>query len=106
VSCLHCFRKDNLMNDSRASVRALQQRLFPGQCLPEICLALRRGCNGSGEPWAEADVRATLDLLQRALATWEEETGPAFARRFDEAVRNLVQATIAEVEMHLLPVVL
>lgn len=82
----------------RLAVRE-QERLFgPTASLPEICLSVRAGVNGSAEPWPESSVEETLAMLRARLATWQE--GWPREAAVDEAVRRLVAATIAEVEAY------
>jgi hypothetical protein len=86
----------------RQEAIAEQHRLFgdePGWELPSICICLRHGVNGAADAWAPGDVQEALAMLRARLATWEE--GPPQSRAVDDAVRALVEATIAEVEGYL-----
>lgn len=67
-----------------------------GSTLPEICMALRIGVNGSGDEWDPTFIRQAVEMLKARLQTWLPSTSRD--ERVDEAVRLLVQATIDEVE--------
>lgn len=73
-----------------------QQRLFGDWTLPEICMNLRMAANGSSDPYRPEDVAKMLSMLKVRLATWEP--GIEKYKPFDDAVRRLVEETIAEVE--------
>lgn len=64
--------------------------------LPELCMRLRVSVSGAGDPWPTKDESACVEYLKSRASRWY----PSQARyeRFDEAVRALVLATIAEVE--------
>ena len=65
--------------------------------LPSLCLDLRMAYNGSADPFSEEEKCAALAYLKRRLAEWKPTVWPPSAK-FDEAVRQLVIATIEEVE--------
>lgn len=73
-----------------------QERLFPkNQTLPEICQFLHMATNGSTDPLpSEVEIDACIMLTMR-VATWRNyNTLPEI---FDEAVKNLVLATLRDV---------
>lgn len=59
----------------------------------DVCLDLHMGNNGSGDPWVFNRERS-VHILKMALAHWRE--GPEFSKDFDDAVKNLVEVTLAE----------
>jgi hypothetical protein len=77
---------------AKATVRVRQG----GRTLPEIALDVHAAVTGSADrdPAARA---ADVDLLRAALESWEASAAPA-AARFDEAVRQLVLAAVAEAD--------
>lgn len=77
-----------------------QDRLFgPQLMLPEICMNLRMAVNGSADPWPPEQVRETVAMFWARLATWQVQGQRS--KRVDDAVRELVAATLAEVEEYL-----
>ncbi len=64
----------------------------------EICMWLRQQVNGSITPWPQRRVDTTLALLKSRIKTWV--TGNLRQSRFDNAVYELIQATIKEVESY------
>lgn len=84
------------MTDERLLALEEQRRLFPDcETLPEICVNLRMGTNGSADEWSATFVALTIAMLEARLATWEESV-PASAKPFDDAVKAMVKATINE----------
>lgn len=69
----------------------------PGSTLPEICMALRAGVNGMADPWDTDDIRSTVAMLGARLKTWRHQAAERYAA-LDEAVRGMVEATVAEVK--------
>lgn len=74
----------------------LTRTLHGPRTLLELCLDLRMAHNGSADPISPEETAAAIAYLRYRLATWTPST-PSSAR-FDAAVRELVEATIAEVE--------
>ena len=64
--------------------------------LLDACLMLRAACDGSADPISEAERDQCVEALRARLDVWEPPVLPKGAR-FDAAVRELVEATIAEV---------
>lgn len=64
--------------------------------LPDGCLWLRMAKTGAGDPLSPDAVEAMLQALEARLAAWTPSYSPTVAK-FDEAVRQLVIATIDEV---------
>jgi hypothetical protein len=89
-----------MSNPSREEVianRTRQEVLFGKDVtLPEICMWIRAGVNGSGEPWNERDVRATICFLRERLRVWTGSVSRQ-SESFDESMKKMVEATIAEV---------
>ncbi len=83
------------MNDRRFAALNRQSLLFGSLTLLEICGNIRMAANGSADAWPDADMKAAIALLRERLATWEDHK---HGKRFDDAVKALVEATIAEVE--------
>lgn len=78
-----------------------QERLCgPGSELPSICLALRAGINGTSDPWPQETVVEYLMMLRWRLNEWREPATEQ-SRRLDDAVKEMVAATVAEVESYL-----
>jgi hypothetical protein len=86
-----------------------QQRLFPSMkasglalpmMLPEICLALRSGVNGSADEWAPEHVVEVVAMLKARLETWAPSLNPRDAR-VDAAVWALIEAVIEEVATYM-----
>lgn len=69
---------------------------FKTTTLPTLCLDLRMACNGSADPMKDEDRDGAIAYLQGRLDAWK----PAVRGQesFDEAVRQLVIATLAEVK--------
>lgn len=65
--------------------------------LMDICLDLRMAHNGSADPIPAKETAEALAYLRERLAAWRPSPLPSGAR-FDECVRQLVLATIDEVE--------
>lgn len=63
--------------------------------LLDACLDLRMACSGACDPISDEGRATQVAALEVRLAVWEPRGEPW--RRFDEAVRELVRATIAEV---------
>lgn len=72
------------------------EEYFAKTTLPTLCLDLRMARNGSADPWSDTEVQEALAWLQHRLDTWKPSR-PA-GNKFDECVRQLVIATIEEVE--------
>lgn len=64
--------------------------------LLDLCLRLRMAANGSADPIAEDAMEEALRYLRLRVSEWRRSTRRS--ARFDECVRQLVLATIAEVE--------
>lgn len=64
--------------------------------LLDICLDLRMAHNGSADSMPEAETVEALAYLRERLAAWRPSR--TAGARFDECVRQLVLATIDEVE--------
>lgn len=76
-----------------------QEKLFGRShesMLPSICMSVRIGVNGSGDEWEPSLIRETLEMLKARIDTWEDSVCQKEAA-VDDAVKNLVQATISEV---------
>lgn len=67
----------------------------PNSELTAICMCLRGGVNGSAHQWEPDWIDATLEMLNARLSTWER--GGSREERLDNAVKQLVEATILEV---------
>ncbi len=61
--------------------------------LPEICLQLRAGLNGSSDPWDAADALAVRNMLAARIETWDHTTDA-----IDAAVLEMLRATVAMVD--------
>ncbi len=70
---------------------------FAKSTLPELCMDLRMACNGSADPISDEERDDALAYLRKRLADWKPSI-LASGAAFDECVRQLVIATIAEVE--------
>lgn len=82
------------MSEERRKAVELQAELCTYDTLPQICMELRMACNGSATPYRPEYVEKVVAMLKERLRTWEDSP-PKYAR-FDNAVRELVAATIAE----------
>jgi hypothetical protein len=76
-------------------IRTEQANLFGPAQLPTVCMELRMGTNGSGDPWPPDLVRQTRALLTAKLAHWRP-SDPAKRRPLDDAVKALIEATLEE----------
>ena len=61
-----------------------------------ICLGLRMQHCGSCDPWPDEQAAEVVECLKLRLEVWSPPSGPHWAR-FDDAVRELIRATLAEV---------
>lgn len=77
-------------------LRERQEDLFPSCNLADICLFLHMAINGSADPWPDQQVRQTVTFLHQRLEHWLPSS-PA-SRNFDDTVRQLVLAVLAEVQ--------
>ena len=80
---------------TRKMVCQRQDELWPGKDILEICLTLRTTHNGLGESLPVTLVEDSLDMLKARVATWRP--GKPIEERFDNAVLELVKATIERV---------
>jgi hypothetical protein len=62
--------------------------------LPEICLYVHMYSTGSGPDLGEEEYNYWKETLQIALDNWKEER--LDDKLFDDAVKNLIQATLDE----------
>lgn len=86
--------------DRNIEAKRWQERLCGrGIMLPEICLGLRGACNGSADPWQPDLVKETLAMLQARMDSWRP--GRKVEERFDNAVKELVAATMEEVKAYI-----
>ena len=77
-------------------LREWHDRLFGASLtLPAACIDLRMAVNGSSDPWPAEKVKDAVDYLRHRLSYWRD-SNDAY-RAVDDAVRNLVQATLGEV---------
>jgi hypothetical protein len=72
--------------------RVESARLFGDEYLPTICTRLRAQMSGASDPWDDDLVGAAVALLRERLACWVPSHPTN--RRFDDAVRELVEATL------------
>lgn len=63
--------------------------------IPTLCLDLRMACNGSADPMKDEDRNAAIAYLQSRIDAWKPSSRGQ--EGFDEAVRQLAIATLAEV---------
>lgn len=80
-------------------ITALRQRqydLFGHMTLPKICIELRQSLCGAADPWPDEDVAACVQLLKDRLESWRPSRPND--ERFDNAMREVVRATLAEVD--------
>lgn len=83
--------------NERVELLEEQDKLFGRQImLPEICLNLRMAVNGSADPWPDDQIEKTVYILQRRLDLWIDSHSRY--KRVDDAVKELVIATLAEVK--------
>ena len=74
-----------------------QTRLFGTKMLPEICIELRHAVNGAADPWPDKEIAETVRMLTMRLDTWHASI--RWDQRFDDAVREMILATLELVEM-------
>ncbi len=78
-----------------------QERLFR-KCdyhdLCSICMELRSGVNGYADEWRSVYIKEVIGMLRARLETWRE--AGKREERMDNAVKELVMATIEEVESY------
>lgn len=63
----------------------------------DLCLRLRMACNGSADPISIEETHDAMAYLRRRLIHWTPSYHKA-GERFDNCVRQLMNATIEEVE--------
>lgn len=66
--------------------------------LPEICMALHMALSGAGDPWDDEAERVAARYLRIRVARWRPSAGPLW-REFDQCVKKLCEATVAEYEV-------
>jgi hypothetical protein len=64
--------------------------------LPETCQRLHQHCIGSGDPIPEPELDALLRWLEWRLLTWETRGPTGRWAAYDNAMKALAQATLAE----------
>lgn len=74
---------------------ASRQMMEPDENLLTICLALHMSLNGSSDPLDRATHDRYVSTLKSAFHTWE--AGRPASKDFDDAVLDLILATLAEV---------
>ena len=60
-----------------------------------VCLGLHMAHTGSADPLPEEDKARHVAWLRQRLADWQP--APVWWTRFDDAVKALIEATLAEV---------
>ena len=61
-----------------------------------MAVDLRQQSNGAADPWPDEVVAEVKAYLRKRLAEWRP--GPTWCARFDNAVREAVEAALEEVE--------
>lgn len=82
--------------DKQAALTQFKAVFGDDATLMDACLGLRMACNGSGDPIPDEERDKCLSALEGRLRTWTPPLGPQWAA-FDEAVRQVVIATLVEV---------
>ena len=72
-----------------------QERLFRVGVY-ELAEGLRGQHSGSSDPWRDEDIAEVVAYLRKRLADWRP-SGPLW-ERFDNAVRECIEAALAEIE--------
>lgn len=67
----------------------------------DLCLRLRMACSGSADPIHDDEACGALAYLRQRLLNWSP-SHPS-NERFDQCVRQLIHATLAEVEARIGP---
>ena len=84
--------RDDLLTRRFSGVR-------PWFCITEFCFGLRNSVDGSAEPISKEQEQQDLSYLRLVLETWVPST--PHQERLDNAVKELVSATIEEVETYI-----
>lgn len=66
--------------------------------LPHLCVEVRMSITGASDPWPNNRMRTIRDVLVARLDSWEGGINHPADIEFDEAVRNLVAATIRYID--------
>lgn len=93
------------MTSPRTEVRIRMGKLFdglpvdgvphePSVTIPEICFGIRMALNGASDPWDDELIKDTYQLLQDVLTTWEPSVHDDLSAKMDDAVKDLVMATL------------
>ena len=61
--------------------------------LLSLCLSVHMSSTGGADPWSERGLEDALKVLLLVLRDWEERSN-----LFDDAVKNLVMATVIEAQ--------
>ena len=95
------YEQTQEFRNQRLAALQEQERLCgtgPHSNLASVCMSLRWGVNGSADAWDPALITAHVHLLEMRLATWQQSD--TRAKRVDNAVHELVRATIEEVKSY------
>lgn len=89
-------RPHMISTDSKQVALTQYKAVFGDATLMDACLDLRMACNGSGDPIPNEEKDKQMSALEGRLKAWTPSHGPQWAE-FDEAVRQVVIATLVEV---------
>lgn len=69
---------------------------FYGVC--NTCVQLHMQANGAADPWPREEVVAAIQALKNRLVRWDERGNTHGDVRFDNAVKEMIVATISFME--------
>ena len=68
--------------------------MAPGESLLGICLEVHASITGSSDPLSIERIFRNANILDLAIKHWEES--PSFSKKFDDAVKSVIKATLEE----------
>ncbi len=74
--------------------REARELMEPGESLLDVCLEVHAGKTGASDPLSGDRILRNYKILRLAIQHWDE--GPSFSKKFDDAVKSVISATIEE----------
>ncbi len=81
---------------TRLEAIELQEKTFGKGTLMDLCINLHQALNGGSDPWPKENVIIALKILNCRIVEWLD--GNSFDKRFDNAAKELIEATIEQAE--------
>jgi hypothetical protein len=82
----------------QASMELTEELVGNDKTVLDVCLMLHMSNTGSADPLTLEDEDKSLKLLKMMLSKWADSH--VSSKRFDDAVKNLIEATLIETELH------